>query len=259
MDNCENHGPPDCEDHCHHQHEQETSHCKDDDQACHDRADHHLENCLKHCDDEPPSPPTCEDCEERFANEVDRCGDNAQCVSDAERRYRDCMSRCDEGLNFKGDKPTCKEACAKYFAGAAKKSCKADDKECFMKFKKMAGTCMEKKCSQKPSCEEACAAKAKAGAKDNCKKDDKECLAKFKKMAAQCVEQKCNQKPSCEDACAAKAKAGAQKKCKKDDKECLNKFKQMAAKCVEAKCSATFEKGDCEQGCKDYYTESAKK
>merc|ERR1712076_243707 len=101
------------------------------------------------------------------------------------------MSRCDEGLNFKGDKPTCKEACAKYFAGAAKKSCKADDKECFMKFKKMAGTCMEKKCSQKPSCEDACATKAKAGAKENC--------------------------------------------------------------------SATFEKGDCEQGCKDYYTEAAKK
>jgi len=61
-----------------------------------------------------------------------------------------------------------------------------------MKFKKMAGTCMEKKCSQKPSCEDACAAKAKAGAKDNCKKDDKECLAKFKKMAAQCVEEKCS-------------------------------------------------------------------
>ena len=60
MDNCENHTPPDCEDHCHHQHEQETSHCKDDDQACHDRADHHLQNCLNHCEDGPPEPPTCE-------------------------------------------------------------------------------------------------------------------------------------------------------------------------------------------------------
>ena len=36
--------------------------------------------------------------------------------------YRDCMSRCDEGLNFKGDKPSCKESCAKYFAGAAKEA-----------------------------------------------------------------------------------------------------------------------------------------
>ena len=72
------------------------------------------------------------------------------------------------------------------------KSCKADDKECFMKFKKMAGTCMEKKCSQKPSCEDACAAKAKAGAQKKCKKDDKECLNKFKQMAAKCVEAKCS-------------------------------------------------------------------
>ena len=70
--------------------------------------------------------------------------------------------------------------------------CDADDKQCFMKFKKMAGACMEKKCSQqKPSCEDACAAKAKAGAKDNCKKNDKECFAKFKKMAAKCVQEKC--------------------------------------------------------------------
>merc|ERR1712137_1153281 len=122
-----------------------------------------------------------------------------------------------------------------------------------------AAQCVEEKCNQKPSCEEACAAKAKAGAQENCKKDDKECLAKFKKMAAQCVEEKCNQKPSCEDACAAKAKAGAMENCKKDDKECLAKFKQMAAKCVQEKCKAVFKGGDCEQGCKDYYTEAAKK
>ena len=33
----------------------------------------------------------------------------------------------------------------------------------------------------------------------------------------------------------------------------------MAAKCVQEKCKAVFEGGDCEQGCKDYYTEAAKK
>merc|ERR1712046_533921 len=233
MDNCEN-GPPSCEDHCNHQHDQEMHHCKDDDQECKDRADDHLKHCLDHCDNEP-GPPTCDTCEERFASEVDRCGDNAQCIADAERRYRDCMGRCEEGFNFKGDKPSCKEACAKYAAGAAKKNCKADDKECMMKFKKMAGACMEKKCSQqKPSCEDACAAKAKAGAKQNCKKDDKECLAKFKAMAGKCMEQKCKaekpKKGSCEDDCVDYYTEAAKKSCKKDDKECINKFKKMAAK-----------------------------
>jgi len=189
-ENCENH-EHDCEGHCHHQHEQEMDHCKDDDQQCKDRADHHLENCLGHCDGDQ-APPTCDDCEERYANEVQRCGDNEQCIADAERRYRDCMGRCEEGL-FKGEKPTCKEACAKYFAGAAKKECKKDDKECLMKFKKMAGTCMEKKCGKTfaSKCEEQCKNQAKEEAKKMCKPDDSACHDKYKKQAAKCIEEKC--------------------------------------------------------------------
>ena len=107
-----------CKATCELDHMGELAKCNLDESAnrpCIDAANDMFRRCLQDCEQK-----CLHDCEQTFANEVDSCGDDTQCISDAERRYKDCMSRCDKRLNFKGDKPTCKEACAKYFAGAAK-------------------------------------------------------------------------------------------------------------------------------------------
>ena len=105
---CDNdHGHPPCEDHCYHAHEQQLGHCKEDDQACIDRANEQLDYCLGHCEHGPGGEHgpqyNMKNCEER------------------------CKAKAQEGA---------KENCEG-----------KDDTECINKFKRMAKKCIEEKCN----------------------------------------------------------------------------------------------------------------
>ena len=107
MKDCDDHSPPPCEEHCYHAHEQQLGHCKDDDQACKDRADAQLDYCLGHCEHGPG-------------------GEHGPQVN-----IKNCEERCK----------------AKAKAAAQENYESKDDQDCINKYKRMAKKCIEENCN----------------------------------------------------------------------------------------------------------------